>query len=197
MKKIGLYIHIPFCKRKCPYCDFFSIKINDEEMNRYVDKVIERFDKYCNDDIVLDTVYFGGGTPSTLGTERIAKILNTINDKFNVDENAEITMEMNPTSKELIDFTVLKECGLNRLSIGMQSAVESEIISDTYIGSDAANSSGQSVFISILYSILHIILTIVFCANIHIICRLTNIITEELRHLTPRSPCPVPRGCRP
>lgn len=127
MKKIGLYIHIPFCKSKCPYCDFFSIKMNDEEMNRYVDKVIERFDKYCNDDIILDTVYFGGGTPSTLGTERIAKILNEINDKFTVDENAEITMEMNPTSKELINFTVLKECGLNRLSIGMQSAVESEM----------------------------------------------------------------------
>lgn len=127
MKKIGLYIHIPFCKSKCPYCDFFSIKMNDEEMNRYVDKVIERLDKYCNDDIVLDTVYFGGGTPSTLGTERIAKILNAINDKFTVDENAEITMEMNPTSKELIDFTVLKECGLNRLSIGMQSALESEM----------------------------------------------------------------------
>lgn len=127
MKKIGLYIHIPFCKSKCPYCDFFSIKMNDEEMNRYVNKVIERFDKYCNDDIVLDTVYFGGGTPSTLGTERIAKILNAINDKFTVDENAEITMEMNPTSKELIDFTVLKECGLSRLSIGMQSAIESEM----------------------------------------------------------------------
>ena len=146
MKKIGLYIHIPFCKRKCPYCDFFSIKMNDEEMNRYVDKVIERFDKYCNDDIVLDTVYFGGGTPSTLGTERIAKILNTINDKFTVDENAEITMEMNPTSKELIDFTVLKECGLNRLSIGMQSAVESEmkLLGRTHSQEDVINTVNQA-----------------------------------------------------
>ena len=146
MKKIGLYIHIPFCKSKCPYCDFFSIKMNDEEMNRYVDKVIERFDKYCNDDIVLDTVYFGGGTPSTLGTERIAKILNTINDKFTVDENAEITMEMNPTSKELIDFTVLKECGLNRLSIGMQSAVESEmkLLGRTHSQEDVINTVNQA-----------------------------------------------------
>ena len=146
MKKIGLYIHIPFCKRKCPYCDFFSIKMNDEEMNRYVDKVSERFDKYCNDDIVLDTVYFGGGTPSTLGTERIAKILNTINDKFTVDENAEITMEMNPTSKELIDFTVLKECGLNRLSIGMQSAVESEmkLLGRTHSQEDVINTVNQA-----------------------------------------------------
>lgn len=146
MKKIGLYIHIPFCKRKCPYCDFFSIKMNDEEMNRYVDKVIERFDKYCNDDIVLDTVYFGGGTPSTLGTERIAKILNTINDKFTVDKNAEITMEMNPTSKELIDFTVLKECGLNRLSIGMQSAVESEmkLLGRTHSQEDVINTVNQA-----------------------------------------------------
>lgn len=146
MKKIGLYIHIPFCKSKCPYCDFFSIKMNDEEMNRYVDKVIERFDKYCNDDIVLDTVYFGGGTPSTLGTERIAKILNAINDKFTVDENAEITMEMNPTSKELINFTVLKECGLNRLSIGMQSAVESEmkLLGRTHSQEDVINTVNQA-----------------------------------------------------
>lgn len=146
MKKIGLYIHIPFCKRKCPYCDFFSIKMNDEEMNRYVDKVIERFDKYCNDDIVLDTVYFGGGTPSTLGTERIAKILNVINDKFTVDKNAEITMEMNPTSKELIDFTVLKKCGLNRLSIGMQSAVESEmkLLGRTHSQEDVINTVNQA-----------------------------------------------------
>ena len=146
MKKIGLYIHIPFCKSKCPYCDFFSIKMNDEEMNRYVDKVIERFDKYCNDDIVLDTVYFGGGTPSTLGTERIAKILNAINDKFTVDENAEITMEMNPTSKELIDFTVLKECGLNRLSIGMQSAVEREmkLLGRTHSQKDVINTVNQA-----------------------------------------------------
>lgn len=146
MKKIGLYIHIPFCKRKCPYCDFFSIKMNDEEMNRYVDKVIERFDKYCNDDIVLDTVYFGGGTPSTLGTERIAKILNVINDKFTVDKNAEITMEMNPTSKELIDFTVLKEYGLNRLSIGMQSAVKSEmkLLGRTHSQEDVINTVNQA-----------------------------------------------------
>lgn len=146
MKKIGLYIHIPFCKSKCPYCDFFSIKMNDEEMNRYVDKVIERFDKYCNDDIVLDTVYFGGGTPSTLGTERIAKILNAINDKFTVDENAEITMEMNPTSKELINFTVLNECGLNRLSIGMQSAVESEmkLLGRTHSQEDVINTVNQA-----------------------------------------------------
>lgn len=146
MKKIGLYIHIPFCKSKCPYCDFFSIKMNDEEMNRYVDKVIERFDKYCNDNIVLDTVYFGGGTPSTLGTERIAKILNVINDKFTVDKNAEITMEMNPTSKELINFTVLKECGLNRLSIGMQSAVESEmkLLGRTHSQEDVINTVNQA-----------------------------------------------------
>lgn len=146
MKKIGLYIHIPFCKSKCPYCDFFSIKMNDEEMNRYVDKVIDRFDKYCNDDIVLDTVYFGGGTPSTLGTERIAKILNAINDKFTVDENAEITMEMNPTSKELINFTVLKECGLNRLSIGMQSAIESEmkLLGRTHSQEDVINTVNQA-----------------------------------------------------
>lgn len=146
MKKIGLYIHIPFCKSKCPYCDFFSVKMNNEEMDKYVDKVIKRFDKYSKDDIILDTVYFGGGTPSTLGTERIAKILNAINNKFTVSKKAEITMEMNPTSKNLIDFCILKKCGLNRLSIGMQSAVESEmkLLGRTHSKEDVINTVEQA-----------------------------------------------------
>lgn len=146
MKKIGLYIHIPFCKNKCPYCDFFSIKINNEEMDKYVDKVIERLDKYSKDDIILDTVYLGGGTPSTLGTKRLAKLFNEIKNKFNISSNAEITMEMNPTSKNLIDFRILKKCGLNRLSIGMQSAVESEmkLLGRTHSKEDIINTIEQA-----------------------------------------------------
>lgn len=127
MEKIGLYIHIPFCKSKCPYCDFFSVKQSDEEMDRYVQSVINSFKEYSNDDIILDTIYFGGGTPSVLGTVRLAKILGAIKDNFTVDENAEVTMEVNPTSTDRLDFAKLKELGLNRLSVGMQSAIEREM----------------------------------------------------------------------
>ena len=109
MEKIGLYIHIPFCKSKCPYCDFFSVKQSDEEMDRYVQSVINSFKEYSNDDIILDTIYFGGGTPSVLGTVRLAKILGAIKDNFTVDENAEVTMEVNPTSTDRLDFAKLKE----------------------------------------------------------------------------------------
>ncbi len=127
MKKIGLYIHIPFCKNKCPYCDFYSVKTNNAEMDRYTESVIKRFDKYKDDEIILDTVYFGGGTPSVLGTERLLKILNAVNTKFVLDKDAEISLELNPTSHNLLDFSALKEKGVNRLSIGLQSAVESEM----------------------------------------------------------------------
>ena len=127
MKKIGLYIHFPFCKNKCPYCDFYSVRTNDAEMDRYTSSVIEGLDKYKSDDIVLDTIYFGGGTPSTLGTDRLVSILKAIHSKFEVCHDSEITLELNPTSSELLDFELLKKYGVNRLSVGMQSAVESEM----------------------------------------------------------------------
>ena len=131
MKKIGIYIHIPFCKSKCPYCDFYSVKVNDDEMDRYVHELNKKFEYYSKDladnDYIVDTVYFGGGTPSTLGTARLVKLLKTINNSFSLAEDVEITMEMNPTSRGLIDFSILKEMGLNRLSVGMQSAVDDEM----------------------------------------------------------------------
>lgn len=141
MKKIGLYIHIPFCKSKCPYCDFFSVRQSDEEMDRYVKGVINSFKEYYNDDIILDTIYFGGGTPSVLGSERLANILGAIKDNFAVDKNSEVTMEVNPTSTDRLDFAKLKELGLNRLSVGMQSAVESEmkLLGRTHTREDVIN----------------------------------------------------------
>lgn len=141
MKKIGLYIHIPFCKSKCPYCDFFSVKVNEEEMNKYTDSVIENIKKYRNDDILVDTIYFGGGTPSVLGTERLSKILTAIYSVLNVAKDIEVTLEMNPTSRNLIDLKILKENGVNRLSVGMQSAVESEmkLLGRTHSLSDVEN----------------------------------------------------------
>lgn len=141
MKKIGLYIHIPFCKSKCPYCDFFSVRQSDYEMDRYVQEVINSFKEYSNDDIILDTIYFGGGTPSVLGTKRLSEILKAIKEMFTLDNNAEITMEVNPTSTDRLDFAKLKELGLNRLSVGMQSAVEREmkLLGRTHTKEDVIN----------------------------------------------------------
>lgn len=131
MKKIGIYIHIPFCKSKCPYCDFYSVKVNNEEMDRYVQELNNKFEFYSKDlsdnGYIVDTVYFGGGTPSTMGTTRLVKLLKAIKSSFCLADDVEITMEMNPTSSNLVDFTILKEMGLNRLSVGMQSAVDDEM----------------------------------------------------------------------
>lgn len=127
-KSIGLYIHIPFCKSKCPYCDFFSCRASDDEYEKYTEILISKI-KYWSSIAKesVATVYFGGGTPSVLGTERLCRILNSITSNFNVLENAEITTEVNPESALKIDFSQLASAGFNRISVGMQSAVTREI----------------------------------------------------------------------
>lgn len=122
-KKAGLYFHIPFCKNKCPYCDFYSVKYDCKSAEIYTDLLIQEMQKYEGD---FDTVYFGGGTPSIIEPELIGKILSSAREHFNIDENSEITIECNP-SKDLADaFKQYKSYGINRVSIGMQSAVDSE-----------------------------------------------------------------------
>ena len=128
MNSIGLYIHIPFCKRKCPYCDFFSKQGNEIEYDMYVAATVKKlayWSKLCDKSVL--SVYFGGGTPSVIGAERLCVLLNEIKTDFNVDENAEITCEVNPESGKTIDFKMMKEYGFNRISVGLQSAVEDEL----------------------------------------------------------------------
>ncbi len=116
----GLYIHIPFCKSKCCYCDFYSIKFNDSLADDYLLALTE---KLKNIDDVFDTVYIGGGTPSYFGAERIAKLLDNI--KFTKD--AEITMECNPADASENLFNTIYKAGVNRLSMGLQSANDDEL----------------------------------------------------------------------
>ncbi len=122
-KTVGLYVHIPFCRSKCPYCDFYSFFPRPETVDRYIEKI-------CSDikdsPYRFDTVYIGGGTPSFIGEERIARIVSSAD----IAENDEITVECNPSDtgnpdKEF-DFSVLKSAGVNRISMGLQSAVDSE-----------------------------------------------------------------------
>lgn len=127
-KTIGLYIHIPFCKSKCPYCDFYSSRATELDFDKYTEVLIDKI-KLWSSKTKCDvaTVYFGGGTPSVLGAERLCKILSSIKNSFNIIYNAEITVEVNPDTGKTIDFDALYNVGFNRLSIGLQSAVGEEL----------------------------------------------------------------------
>ncbi|MEG0068547.1 radical SAM family heme chaperone HemW [Cetobacterium sp.] len=111
----GIYIHIPFCLNKCNYCDFLSFKSTIDDRERYVDALIKEINMYPN--FSLDTVYFGGGTPSLLTPEQVSRILSNLN----IVENAEITLEVNPKTVNLEKFKEFRKAGINRVSIGIQS----------------------------------------------------------------------------
>ena len=130
MKNIGLYLHIPFCKSKCPYCDFYSFSGKVTQKDQYTSVLKERIlssistlqnAKLCK----ANTLYIGGGTPSVLGAENLATLVNACNSGFLTDD-VEITVECNPYGLDEDFFKTLFECGVNRLSFGMQSAVDSE-----------------------------------------------------------------------
>lgn len=125
MKKTGIYIHIPFCKTKCPYCDFYSFEGNEKQKDSYLKAVLSCLEGYKNDPLTVDTVYFGGGTPSVFGGKRIGRVIEYLRDNFNLN-NAEITVECNPSSTDKAFAEELKKSGVNRISMGMQSAVKKE-----------------------------------------------------------------------
>lgn len=125
---IGLYIHIPFCKSKCPYCDFFSGRASENDYDDYVKVLTDNISLWgSKTDKTVSSIYFGGGTPSILGAERLSLLLNQIKESFTIDNNAEITVEVNPDSGKTLDFYLLKKTGINRISVGMQSAVDNEL----------------------------------------------------------------------
>ena len=127
MDKIGIYIHIPFCESKCPYCDFYSINNSDEHRN-YVNNLKSITLKYSKlHKRQVQTVYFGGGTPSVIGSDLLIEILNQVKCCFDVDSDAEVTLEVNPCSADKLNFSSLRASGFNRLSIGLQSANDNEL----------------------------------------------------------------------
>ncbi len=125
MKNLGLYIHIPFCKSKCPYCDFYSMRAYDGQTDDYTASVLEYLEMWADKlNRKADTLYFGGGTPSVLGGENIALITRRAKELFGVD--GEITVECNPSAVDDSFFETVAKSGVNRISLGMQSAVDSE-----------------------------------------------------------------------
>ena len=129
-EKLGLYVHIPFCRSKCDYCDFYSLAGKEGRMDDYQKALLAHMKETAplTRGWQVDTVYFGGGTPSYLGTKRLVKILKTILKKYKVDKQAEITLEANPDSAgDWKELRTLRRCGFNRLSLGMQSADDEEL----------------------------------------------------------------------
>ena len=130
MKTLGLYVHIPFCRSKCLYCDFCSFPRQDEErMTEYVAALCRDLKKHAPDcrDYVVDTVFLGGGTPTTLPAYLLKELVGEIYKNYNVSPNAEITAECNPVTGERELFARMRAAGINRLSIGLQSAHEKEL----------------------------------------------------------------------
>ena len=123
MKELGIYVHIPFCKRKCAYCDFISFSGKARLIEKYVEALKREINEYkiSKEDYVVKTIYFGGGTPSFIESKYTVEILEAIKEKFNISKNAEITIEINPgtvTEEKLKDYY---EVGINRISFGLQS----------------------------------------------------------------------------
>lgn len=123
MKKCSLYIHIPFCESKCHYCDFLSFKTKNIDIKRYIDNVIGELSLYKEKlkDYKIDSIFIGGGTPSSIDPEYIYRILKYIQDNFNVDELRETSMEANPGTLTLEKVNLYKKAGVKRVSMGMQS----------------------------------------------------------------------------
>ena len=122
---LGLYLHIPFCKSKCTYCDFYSLPHSEEKMDAYTAALIRHLEEVaprCARQTV-DTVYFGGGTPSYLGEKRLTQLLKTVKKRYHVAPDAEITLEANPDSAgDWKTLRVLRKAGFNRVSLGVQAA---------------------------------------------------------------------------
>lgn len=129
MKKLSIYIHIPFCDHKCIYCDFYSL-ITTENKLSYLDEIKTEIEFYANEysngrEVV--SIFFGGGTPSLVEPEYISEILDTLKTHFLISENAEITLETNPGTVDRQKLIQFRRIGINRLSIGIQSFNDNEL----------------------------------------------------------------------
>ncbi|MBQ4091211.1 MAG: radical SAM family heme chaperone HemW [Clostridia bacterium] len=127
---MGIYIHVPFCRSKCYYCDFCSqTRATEEQRELYVNRLIGEISSYKENgrELVADTVYFGGGTPTLLDAGQLGRILCAVDSVFGIEKNAEITAETNPKTVDAKALRDIRNAGVNRLSIGMQSANDVEL----------------------------------------------------------------------
>ena len=139
---LGLYLHIPFCAKKCAYCDFYSAFAGENALDGYTEGLISQIKnlggRLCRP--LIDTVYFGGGTPSLLG-ERIIPVIGAVREAFRVADGAEITLEINPAGESEKILSAAKKAGVNRLSIGAQSGDNTKLslLGRTHTAEDTLN----------------------------------------------------------
>ena len=128
---LGLYLHIPFCRSKCDYCDFYSLAGQDDRMDDYQRALIQHITETAprTRKQVVNSVYIGGGTPTWYGEKRLLELLSTVRKRFTLSKDVEITLEANPDSVDLKLLRRLRRAGVNRLSMGMQSACDCELVS--------------------------------------------------------------------
>ena len=128
-KPLSIYVHIPFCVRKCLYCDFLSAPADQQTKENYVKCLRKEIRQNCLafKEHEVQTVFFGGGTPSVLPEEKIAAILGEIRQSFALSREAEISIEVNPGTVSFEKLSAYREMGINRLSIGLQSAIDEEL----------------------------------------------------------------------
>ena len=128
---LGLYLHIPFCRSKCDYCDFYSLAGQDDRMDDYQKALLQHIAETAPraKKQAVNSVYIGGGTPTWYGEKRLVELLGAVKKKFSLSKDVEITLEANPDSVDLKLLRRLRRAGVNRLSMGMQSACDSELTS--------------------------------------------------------------------
>ena len=129
-EKLGIYIHIPFCKSKCGYCDFCSHPpASAQEIERYLNALLLHMQDFsaAAADYTVDTVYFGGGTPTLLTAKQLCTLLDCVRDAFALEKSAEITTEANPGTVDRRALRTLRKGGFNRISFGLQSADDAEL----------------------------------------------------------------------
>ncbi len=124
---VGIYIHVPFCLRKCPYCAFYSVVYDWTKAGEYVAAAARNIRRYAPLMLSADTVYFGGGTPSLLSPDEVGAILDAVRQSFKLAPDAEITLEANPSSVTRQSLEGYFNCGVNRISFGVQSACDNEL----------------------------------------------------------------------
>ncbi len=125
MKELGIYIHIPFCKKKCYYCDFISYANKEEKVKEYIEclqrEIVIESRKYSKEEYEITTIYIGGGTPSYIDALYIERIINTIKQNYKLHENPEVTIEINPGTVNEEKILMYEKIGINRVSIGLQT----------------------------------------------------------------------------
>ena len=128
-KQLELYLHIPFCERKCEYCDFLSAPADADTKRRYVEALIQeiKVKSEVYKDYSVPSLFFGGGTPSVLAGAYVAQIMEAVSTSFSIEKTAEITIECNPGTLNQEKAAHYKHAGINRISLGLQSAKNEEL----------------------------------------------------------------------